>query len=53
MTFAEVLPAIECVLAPIAVIVGVVAGTILIGGIAWFGVVLVFERMGEVLRGEC
>lgn len=48
MTFAEVWPAVECVLAPIAVIVGVAAGSIMLVGAAWFGLVRFFDWM----RGE-
>lgn len=48
MTFADVWPAIECVLAPIMVIVGVAAGSVIIICAAWFGVVRLFEWM----RGE-
>lgn len=50
--FADVWPIIETVLAPIMVIAGVAGGIMIIGGVTWFGVVLVFERLGEVLRGE-
>ena len=52
MTFADVCPIVEKVLAPIMVIAGVFGGAIVIGALTCFGIILLFRRMGEVLRGE-